>query len=248
MAIRLVTFDALHTLVTPRLPVYVQYAQTFEPYLGALDPAALKSAFKSALKQVQQEHPVYRGGAQEWWGDVIRRTAVGAGADPKAVDASLGEIVPRLLKRFSSREGYKLFDDSLETLRRLKELDIRTGMISNTDARMRAVIEDLDLIPQLDAVLLSEEEGVEKPSCEIFKRACERLGVKAHEAVHVGDELDCDYQGAQACGLQALLIRRPGPEGDEERKEPGEDLTGVKVVPNLLQVVEWVQQQNAQRA
>ena len=47
MAIRLVTFDALHTLVTPRLPVYVQYAQTFEPYLGALDPAALKSAFKS---------------------------------------------------------------------------------------------------------------------------------------------------------------------------------------------------------
>lgn len=47
MAIRLVTFDALHTLVTPRLPVYVQYAQTFEPYLGAMDPVALKRAFKS---------------------------------------------------------------------------------------------------------------------------------------------------------------------------------------------------------
>ncbi|KAL7281252.1 hypothetical protein ACG7TL_004560 [Trametes sanguinea] len=174
---RNVTFDALHTLVTPRLPIYVQYAQTFEPYLGTLDPAALKRAFKTALKQVQQEQPVYRGGAQDWWGDVIRRTAVGAGADPKAVDASLGEIVPRLLKRFSSREGYKLFDDSLPTpashtlslrvlpiVKKLKELNIRTGLISNTDARMRAVIEDLDLIPHLDTVLLSEEEGVEKPS------------------------------------------------------------------------------------
>ena len=32
-----------------------------------------------------------------------------------AVDSSLGEIVPRLLKRFSSREGYKLYDDSLPT-------------------------------------------------------------------------------------------------------------------------------------
>ena len=38
--------------------------------------------FTQALKQVQQEQPVYRGGANEWWGDVIRRTAVGAGADP----------------------------------------------------------------------------------------------------------------------------------------------------------------------
>ena len=46
MAIRLVTFDALHTLVAPRLPVYVQYSQTFEPYLGVLDPDALKHSFK----------------------------------------------------------------------------------------------------------------------------------------------------------------------------------------------------------
>lgn len=30
-----------------------------------------------------------------------------------AVDRHIGEIVPRLLKRFASREGYKLFDDTL---------------------------------------------------------------------------------------------------------------------------------------
>lgn len=52
-----------------------------------------------------------------------------------------------------------------------------------------AVIEDLGIMPYLDAVLLSEDEGVEKPSCEIFRRACERLGVKPQETVHVGDEL-----------------------------------------------------------
>ena len=47
MAIRLVTFDALHTIVTPRLPIYVQYSQTFEHNLGVLDPDALKQAFKT---------------------------------------------------------------------------------------------------------------------------------------------------------------------------------------------------------
>lgn len=44
--IKLVTFDALHTIITPRLPIAVQYARTFEPYLGPLDPDLLKSSFK----------------------------------------------------------------------------------------------------------------------------------------------------------------------------------------------------------
>lgn len=52
-----------------------------------------------------------------------------------------------------------------------------------------AVIEDLGLLPYIDAVLLSEEEGIEKPSREIFLRACSRVGVSMHEALHVGDEL-----------------------------------------------------------
>ncbi len=54
-----------------------------------------------------------------------------------------------------------------------------------------------------------------------------------------------DYQGAMACGLQALLVRRPGPEGNEERKEPGERLDGVQVVPGLSRVVEWVKERAA---
>ena len=53
-----------------------------------------------------------------------------------------------------------------------------------------------------------------------------------------------DYQGAAACGLHALLVRRPGPEGEEERKEPDEDLSGVQVVSGLGQVVDWVQRRN----
>lgn len=46
MTIRLVLFDAFSTLLVPRLPVYVQYSQTFEPYLGTLEPEKLKESFK----------------------------------------------------------------------------------------------------------------------------------------------------------------------------------------------------------
>ena len=39
------------------------------------------------LKEIQKEKPVYRGnaGAQGWWSDVIKRTAIGAGAQPQGI-------------------------------------------------------------------------------------------------------------------------------------------------------------------
>ena len=43
--IRLVMFDVLHTLISPRLPIHVQYSQTFAPYLGMLEPESLKHSF-----------------------------------------------------------------------------------------------------------------------------------------------------------------------------------------------------------
>lgn len=42
----------------------------------------MKTSGREALKQVQIERPAYASGAPEWWGEVIRRTALGAGADP----------------------------------------------------------------------------------------------------------------------------------------------------------------------
>jgi len=245
MAIRAVLFDALFTLVAPRLPIYVQYSQTFEPYLGVLEPDLLKKSFKTALKQVQKEKPAYQSGAEGWWGEVIKRTAVGAGADPQVVARSLDEIVPRLLHRFSSREGYKLYDDSIPTLQRLRSANVRTGVISNTDARMRTALDDLGATLHLDTILLSSEEATEKPAREMFLRACARLGVQPSEAVHVGDELPADYYGAKESGLDALLVRRPGADGEGEAKEADEDLSGVAVVSGLAQVVDWVQHKNA---
>jgi REG-2-like HAD superfamily hydrolase len=252
MTIRLVTFDALHTLVAPRLPIYVQYSQTFAPYLGVLEPGLLKQSFKIALTQVQKENPAYKGssGAHGWWREVIKRTAIGAGANPQAVDSSLPKIVPSLMERFSSRQGYKLFHDSLSVLRRLHQMNIYTALISNTDTRMLSVLKDLEIAPYLDSIILSEEVGIEKPDAKIFQLALgfsmqsASVPMEMQDSVHVGDELESDYHGARAAGMHALLLRRAGPEGDGERKEEGENLEGVQVVNDLWGVVKWVEQQS----
>ncbi|TFK44791.1 HAD-like domain-containing protein [Crucibulum laeve] len=195
-AIRLVSFDALHTIITPRLPIHVQYSQVFAPYLGKLDPDALKSSFKVALKAVQVERPAYIQGAQEWWHEVIRRTGLGAGVNEQTLESSLSRIVPALMARFSSREGYKAFDDALPTIQCLQnEFNIRTAVVSNGDSRIRLVLNDLGFPASLNPIIVSEEEGCEKPSRELFMRTLERVNtdirppIKPEEWLHVGDEL-----------------------------------------------------------
>ncbi|KDQ53589.1 hypothetical protein JAAARDRAFT_136995 [Jaapia argillacea MUCL 33604] len=243
--IRLVTFDALHTILKPRLPIYVQYSQTFEPYLGVLQPEALKRSFKVALKQVQTEKPVYghENGSQGWWGEVIRRTAIGAGADPIAVTKHISTMTPLLIERFSSKQGYTLYPDTIPTFDTLREMGIKIGVISNCDSRMRGVLDDLKVTPYLSTIVLSQDEGFEKPEEEMFLRAYSRVDedIKPEQVVHVGDDLECDYKGAREAGLHALLIRRP--DVDSEEKKVGEDVravSGLDDVVTFVEVLNWV--------
>lgn len=69
----------------------------------------------TALEELQANRPAYAQGHEAWWGAVIARTALGAGAAPDKVEHALPELVPALLRRFSSKEGYVLYEDALPT-------------------------------------------------------------------------------------------------------------------------------------
>ncbi|KAH9978802.1 HAD-like protein [Lactifluus volemus] len=245
--IRFVTFDALHTLITPRKPIHVQYSDAFSPYLGTLSPDAISSSFKLALRQLQAEKPSYRAGATKWWSEVISRTALGAGADPGAVEKHLGTIVPSLMKRFSSREGYSsLTTLSRPVIRTLRAMGMQTGLITNADVRIRDVLLDLGILRYLSPVVISETERVEKPSMSIFLAACARAGATPSETVHIGDDFGDDYLGADNAGLHALLLRRTG-EAEWKGAEP--DFRTINKSPDVVKdlhgVVGWIKKSNA---
>lgn len=76
-------------------------------------------------------------------------------------------------------------------------------LIHTPTNRPGLVLEDLGLSPLLDACILSEEEGIEKPNPEIWARGIRAAGLGsppiyngtiqppiAHEIMHVGDELE----------------------------------------------------------
>ncbi|XP_064451483.1 phospholysine phosphohistidine inorganic pyrophosphate phosphatase isoform X1 [Mirounga angustirostris] len=52
-----------------------------------------------------------------------------------------------------------------------------------------------------------EAEVVGKPSPEYFQLALKEMGVEAHEAIMIGDDIVGDVGGAQRCGMRALQVR-----------------------------------------
>jgi len=97
------------------------------------------------------------------------------------------------------------FSEVIQTLKALRRAGIRLGIVTNGSiAVQEAKIEQLGLSALVDAVLISEREGVRKPNPEIFHRAIARLGVDASEAWFVGDNPDDDVAGAIAAGLRAF--------------------------------------------
>ena len=62
----------------------------------------------------------------------------------------------------------------------------------------------------IDALVVSEEEGISKPDPAIFMRALARVNGTPDSAVMVGDSWAADIAGARAAGIRAIWFNRHG--------------------------------------
>lgn len=107
-------------------------------------------------------------------------------------------------------QGPLPFPDAYATLGVLQSQGLRLGLITNgLTAMQQSKIDALGLGRYMQAMLISEQEGVWKPDPEIFRRALQRLGVPAERAVFVGDNPEADVAGALGAGLRAVWKRAP---------------------------------------
>ena len=110
---------------------------------------------------------------------------------------------------FSAREQGELFTiypDTLETLRKIKELEIKIGIVSNVGGKLalsrRPTLEENGILQYFDTIILSGEVGVLKPEKEIFDIALREIGIKnPAKVMHVGDSPIEDVLGARNAGL-----------------------------------------------
>ncbi|KVG55722.1 MULTISPECIES: HAD family hydrolase [Burkholderia cepacia complex] len=109
----------------------------------------------------------------------------------------------------------ELYPEAIKVLEALRADGLRIGIVSNLAAPYAEPL--LRLLPFApDAHAWSFEVGHLKPDPRIFSWICDRLDVAASEALMVGDTFADDYEGALACGLNALQLDRRGSIGQSK--------------------------------
>lgn len=108
---------------------------------------------------------------------------------------------------------FSAFPEVAPALRTLRARGVRLVVASNWDSSLPEVLERAGLSALVDAVVSSAGVGVTKPAPELFEAALARVGVPAGRALHVGDSIRGDVEGALAAGLRAVLVVRDDPVG-----------------------------------
>lgn len=131
-----------------------------------------------------------------------------------------------------------LFPGAEEVLKQLRQSGLRLGIITNgSDQFQLRTIQALGIEAYFSTILTSGAEGVKKPDAEIFRRACNRLGVEASETVFVGDHPVVDIEGARNAGLTAIWKRDdfwPPPTAADGQ------ISDLRELPGLIHMIEGV--------
>jgi putative hydrolase of the HAD superfamily len=112
---------------------------------------------------------------------------------------------------------FRPFDDALAVMAELAAGGHDLLIVSNWDCSLPDWLGPAGLLDHLLAVVTSARAGAAKPDARIFEQALQLAGVAPEQAVHVGDSIENDVEGARALGIRAVLVARDGaaPEGVE---------------------------------
>ena len=116
----------------------------------------------------------------------------------------------RLSELFMVTSHWHIFPDAYPALEALQERKLVVGAVSNWVWNLPELLHALDLVRHFDFIAASARIGFEKPHPRIFQWALQQAGVEPASAIHVGDHLDADVQGAAGVGITGVLIDRTG--------------------------------------
>lgn len=106
------------------------------------------------------------------------------------------------------REDERLYPETEEILRYLRDNDYLIGVIANQGLGTEKRLEAWGIRKYFNSITASAEEGIAKPDPEMFLRALKRSGGTAECSVMIGDRLDNDIAPAKALGMKTVWIKQ----------------------------------------
>ncbi len=132
-----------------------------------------------------------------------------------------------------ARHEVEYFDGALETLERLSR-DYVLAALTNGNADFRR----LDLGRFFDFGYSSASVGASKPAPDIFHAALEHAQTHPAEAVHVGDHLLDDIEGAAGVGMHTVWVNLKGIEPPEDAATPTHTVHDLADIPETVERID----------
>ncbi|HEY7331923.1 MAG TPA: HAD-IA family hydrolase [Candidatus Limnocylindria bacterium] len=228
--LRAVFLDIGDTVMRPNPSWEHIYAIAFEEHGVAVELEALRDALRAAYHHGGWG---FEGGFDPTEENSYQRTVL---IDQAAIaELGIGPMPDSFFRRLSELfllvSNWHVFRDALPALDALKSRGLVIGAVSNWVWQLPELLHSLELVRHFDFIAASARVGFEKPHPEIFRYALEQAGVRPEEAIHVGDHIDADVQGAQGVGIFPVLIDRRG------RFRPDDVPDGVPVIATLAELI-----------
>lgn len=96
---------------------------------------------------------------------------------------------------------------AIELLHTLRSNGLRVVLVSNAQSCYTRPELDLLGLIDFDRIVISSEEGMRKPSPELFRRALAREGLQPSQVVMIGNDERSDILGARSAGIDGIYLR-----------------------------------------
>jgi putative hydrolase of the HAD superfamily len=212
MSIQVIFFDAAGTLFHVRgsvAEVYLQYGEKYglkrTPAMISTVNAAFARAFQDApapVFHVSDPREIKRS-ERLWWFDLVHNVFYRVG-----MFEGFDEYFEEVFQAFDGPAHWVLYPETLAVLKGLRSQGYELGIISNFDSRLFTILPALGLSNFFQTVTLSTLAHAAKPAVQIFRVALEKHAVDPEDAVHVGDSVRDDVEGARAARLHPVLLNR----------------------------------------
>jgi putative hydrolase of the HAD superfamily len=130
-----------------------------------------------------------------------------------------------------------VYDDSKETLEKIKKTGLTIGLISNTIFPDRAHLGELkkyELLDYIDFTIFSSSYGLRKPHSDIFLQAANQAGFAPSECVYIGDRYIEDITGPNSVGMPAVL------KVVDYREYPDDMPDNIRKIDNISELFEHI--------
>ena len=138
-----------------------------------------------------------------------------------------------------SRDSLRPKPDAIETLKRLRQVGLKIGLISDCSCEIPGLWNETLFAPFFDSAIFSCSVQIRKPDSRIYAAACEELGVGPEGCLYVGDGGSNELTGAREVGMDPVLLYEKHEDGEHVYRAGAQEWDGRRIerLPEVLECV-----------